>query len=94
MVAISGWRSFRLSCQSLWQFRLFNNLATQPEPKPDVSGVDHAIWDYLLKKYVSSGLVNYEGIKKNHLFQEYLSQLGAADPDKLKTECGKARFSV
>ena len=32
---------------------------TKPTPNPDVSGVDHNLWDYLLRGYVENGLVDY-----------------------------------
>ncbi len=62
---------------------------TKPKPVLDASGVDHAVWDYLLKNYVSSGLVDYEGMKKDYLFHEYIRQLGACDPERLETEDAK-----
>ncbi|MCG8653263.1 MAG: DUF547 domain-containing protein [Pirellulales bacterium] len=68
--------------------KAFHGLAptTKPTPKLDVSGVDHAVWDYLLKSYVAAGLVDYRGIGKDYLFREYLRELGAADIDALATE--------
>ena len=69
-----GWKAF----QSIQP-------TTKPTPQLDVSGVDHAVWDYLLKAYVSDGLVDYQGIKKDHLFKEYLRELGSCNPDKLET---------
>ena len=60
-----GWKAFQ-DIQS----------TTKPTPQLDVSGVDHAVWDYLLKAYVAEGLVDYEGMKKDHLFKEYLRELG------------------
>ncbi len=62
---------------------------TKPTPNPDVSGVDHGVWDYLLKSYVSGGLVDYEGMKRDYLFREYLKELGSADPEKLDSEDAK-----
>lgn len=56
---------------------------TKPTPNPDVSGVDHAIWDYLLKSYVSGGLIDYDGFKKDYLFRDYIRQLGSCDPTAL-----------
>ncbi len=69
----------------------FNNIqtTTKPKPNPDASGVDHAIWDYLLKAYVTDGLVDYDGLKRDYLFREYIRELGAADPDALKTDAEK-----
>ena len=62
----------------------------QPTEKPkrqvDASGVDHKIWDYLLKSYVSEGLVDYEGIKKDYLFWDYVRDIGQCNPDALETE--------
>jgi hypothetical protein len=59
---------------------------SRPEPKPDASGVDHGLWDYLLKAYVEHGLVDYDGLARNHLFQEYIGQLGGAQPDALASD--------
>ena len=59
---------------------------SKPVPNPDVSGVDHAVWDYLLKAYVSEGLIDYDGMKRDHLFREYLRELGAAKPEKLSND--------
>ncbi len=58
---------------------------TKPTPTLDVSGVDHGVWDYLLKSYVAGGLVDYEGMKKDYLFHEYVRQLGSCNPDALST---------
>lgn len=59
---------------------------TKPVPHPDASGVDHGVWDYLLKAYVENGLVDYEGMKRDYLFKKYLQQLGSADIEALATE--------
>jgi hypothetical protein len=59
---------------------------TKPAPQVDASGVDHVVWDYLLKSYVASGLVDYDGMKKDYLFREYLRELGSCDPDALASE--------
>ena len=69
-----------------WQ--AFQNLkpTTKPTPAVDVSGVDHNLWDYLLKSYVSGGLVDYDAMKKDYLFREYLKELGSCNPDALETE--------
>ena len=66
----------------------FKNLETTSKPKPvvDASGVDHKIWDYLLKNYVSEGLVDYDGMKADYLFWEYLREIGECDPDALETK--------
>ena len=66
----------------------FNSIKTtsKPTPKPDASGVDHAVWDYLLKTYVANGLVDYEGMKRDYLFREYIRELGRANPDALQTD--------
>jgi len=60
-------------------------LTTKPTPNPDASGVDHALWDYLLKTHVENGLIDYDGMSRDHLFRTYLRQLSAADPSKLST---------
>ena len=69
-------------------WKAFENLqaTSKPEPTVDVSGVDHKIWDYLLKSYVSDGLVDYDGMKKDYLFWEYLREVGQCKPDALKTK--------
>lgn len=58
-------------------------LTTKPVPQPDASGVDHRLWDYLLKAYVSEGLVDYDGIARDYLFRTYLRQLSDANPQRL-----------
>lgn len=58
---------------------------TKPVASPDASGVDHNLWDYLLKAYVENGLVDYEGMKRDHLFRTYLQQLGQCDLSKITT---------
>ena len=60
--------------------------SSKPTPTPDVSGVDHNLWDYLLRHYVENGLVDYEGISRDYLFTTYLRQLATADPDQLTTQ--------
>ncbi len=59
---------------------------TKPEPQPNAAGVDHALWDYLLKTYVEDGLVDYDGLKRDYLFQTYVAELGQAHPEKLATD--------
>lgn len=59
---------------------------TKPVPRPDVSGVCNEVWDYLLKTYVENGLVDYDGMKKDYLFSEYLRELGGAKPELLPTD--------
>ena len=65
--------------------KAFNEVqvATKPTPNPDASGVDHALWDYLLKSYVENGLVDYDGMARDHLFRTYLRQLSEANSEKL-----------
>ena len=69
-------------------YKAFQNLqpTSKPFPRPDASNVDNQAWDYLLKAYVSSGLVDYDGIKKDWLFRDYIRQLGECNPDKLDTD--------
>ena len=59
----------------------------------DASGVDNGVWDYLLKSYVTNGLVDYDGMKKDYLFREYVKQLGSCNPEALKTEDEKLALS-
>ena len=51
---------------------------SKPVPTPDQSGVSNEVWDYLLKNYVAAGLVDYDGMKKDYLFAEYIRELGRA----------------
>lgn len=60
--------------------------ATKPQPNPDVSGVDHNLFDYLLRTYVENGLVDYHGISRDYLFPMYLQQLAGAKPELLETD--------
>lgn len=68
-------------------WKAFQNVqpTTKPTPQVDASGVDNAVWDYLLKAYVTDGLVDYEGMKKDYLFKEYLRELGSCNPDQLSS---------
>lgn len=68
-------------------FAAFKEVAptTKPVPVPDASGVDHNLWDYLLKTYVASGLIDYDGMSRDYLFRTYLRQLGECDLSKLTT---------
>lgn len=65
---------------------------TKPVPNPDASGVDHALWDYLLKAHVENGLVDYDGLARDHLFRTYVRQLGAARPCALETKGEQLAF--
>lgn len=67
-------------------FEVASRPYSKPEPKPDESGVAHNVWDYLLKTYARDGLVDYEGIKRDHLFKTYLRQLGQARPENLPSD--------
>ncbi len=69
----------------------FQNIqpTTKPTPQPDASGVDPLVWDYLLKSYVSNGLVDYRGMKKDYLFHDFVRQLGSAAPDALESQDAK-----
>lgn len=67
-------------------------LTTKPTPNPDASGVDHDLWDYLLKQYVTSGLVDYDAMKRDYLFATYLRQLSGAEPSKLATDQERLAF--
>jgi len=60
-------------------------VTTKPASRPDASGVDHRLWDYLLKTYVENGLVDYQGMQRDYLFRVYLRQLADAQPQHLKT---------
>ena len=68
-------------------WKAFENVkpTTKPTPQVDASGVDHGVWDYLLKSYVASGLVDYDGMRKDYLFLEYVRELGGCDPEALES---------
>lgn len=68
-------------------WKAFENLqpTTKPTPQLDVSGVDNGTWDYLLRSYVGYGRVDYDGIKKDYLFREYLRQIAGAKPEALSS---------
>lgn len=59
---------------------------SKPTPSPDPSGVDHQLWDYLLRTYVEDGLIDYDGLSKDYLFSTYLSQIAGCDPSKLASD--------
>ena len=69
-------------------------LTTRPEPHPDASGVDHTVWDYLLKTYVDRGLVDYDGMKRDYLFREYLRELAECDTSKLTTTADRLALLI
>ncbi|TWU06140.1 DUF547 domain-containing protein [Stieleria varia] len=60
-------------------------LTTRPSISADPSGVDHNLWDYLLKSYVDGGLVDYDAMSRDYLFRTYLRQLSEAEPQNLTT---------
>lgn len=60
-------------------------VTSKPESDPDASGVDHNLWDYLLKTYVAHGLVDYDGMSRDYLFRTYLRQLAECNVSKLPT---------
>jgi Protein of unknown function, DUF547 len=60
-------------------------VTSKPESHPDASGVDHNLWDYLLKSYVDNGLVDYDGMARDYLFRTYIRQLAECDVGKLTT---------
>ena len=41
---------------------------------------------FFSKAYVADGLIDYEGMKQDHLFREYIRNLDSAEPDRLKTD--------
>ena len=69
-------------------------VSTKPEPHPDASGVDHNLWDYLLKTYVDNGRVDYDGMKRDYLFREYIQQLGRCDIAKLTTTADRLALLI
>ena len=51
--------------------------------------MDHNLWDYLLRSYVENGLMDYEGLERDHLIQTYLKQLASCNPEALETDAEK-----
>ena len=77
---------------SLWAFKAVPRPFTYAEIKPDESGVDQGLWDQLLRNYVADGLIDYDGLKRDHHFKIYIAQLAAAQPDKLPDEDHRLAF--
>ncbi len=73
-------------------FRTLPKPLTYPEVKPDVSGVDQQLWNHLLQTYVADGLIDYDGLRRTHLFKTYLAQLAAAQPEKLPDDAHRLAF--
>lgn len=69
-------------------------VTTKPIPHPDASGVDHNVWDYLLKTYVDNGLVDYDGMSRDYLFRTYLRQLAECDIGKLTTTADRLALLI
>ena len=59
---------------------------SKPVPNPDASGVDHDLWDYLIRTYVENGKIDYQAMGRDYLFKVYLNQLASADFDALETD--------
>ncbi len=77
---------------AVWAFRGLPQPYTYPEIKLDVSGVDQHLWDHLLRTYVADGLIDYDGLKRNHHFKTYLAQLASAQPEKLSSDQHRLAF--
>lgn len=72
-------------------YRAFDQLRPTDKPvaSPDASGVDHRLWDYLLRSYVENGRIDYQAMNRDYVFKEYLAELARAEPDALKTDHDK-----
>lgn len=70
----------------VWAFQSVPRPYTYPKVTPDQSGVDQQLWDHLLRIYVADGLIDYDGLRRDHHFKTYLGQLAAAQPDKLPSD--------
>ncbi len=77
---------------AVWAFCTLPQPYTFPEIKLDSSGVDQQLWDHLLRTYVADGLIDYDGLKRNHQFQTYLAQLASAQPEKLPDDQHRLAF--
>ncbi|MEP3479917.1 MAG: DUF547 domain-containing protein [Fuerstiella sp.] len=69
-------------------------VTTKPVPHPDASGVDHNVWDYLLKTYVDNGLIDYDGMSRDYLFRTYLRQLAECEIEKLTTNSDRLALLI
>lgn len=69
-------------------YSLYDSMNTQEQylVSTDASGVDHGIWDLLLKRYVADGKVDYAGMSQDPWLAVYIRQLGQADPEKLAND--------
>jgi len=57
--------------------------------------IDHAEWDRLLQRYVTSGLVDYEGLKREReTLDRYLANLETVDPARLPSREAKLAFWI
>jgi hypothetical protein len=69
-------------------------ITTKPTAHPDASGVDHHLWDYLLKTYVDNGLVDYDGMSRDYLFRNYIRELAECNVSKLTTTADRLALLV
>lgn len=65
---------------------------TYREVTPDASGVDQLLWDDLVRAYVANGRVDYDGMKRDFRFREYIRQIAGADPENLETQDDQMAF--
>lgn len=67
---------------SLCAFAVMAGLVSAlPSPLAAQARVDHAVWDQLLHRHVSEGLVDYEGFRQERQeVERYLAALETADP--------------
>ena len=77
---------------AVWAFQALPQPYTYPEIKLDASGVDQNLWNHLLQTYVADGLIDYDGLKRTHLFKTYLDQLAKATPEKLPDDNHRLAF--
>lgn len=77
---------------AVWAFSNLPKPFTYPEIKPDVSGVDQQLWNQLLQNYVADGLIDYDGLRRTHLFKTYITQLASAQPEKLPDDQHRLAF--
>lgn len=59
------------------------------------AGVDHSPWDHLLRRYVQSGLVDYDGFQRDRaLLDRYLNTLETVDVETLPSNEAKLAFWI
>jgi hypothetical protein len=75
-----------------WAFTQIPRPFTYAEIQLDASGVDQNLWNHLLQNYVTDGLIDYRGLRRDHHFKSYIAQLAGANPDVLDRDARLAFY--